>query len=170
MSLMYSKGLKVGAPLPEFELANYGQVGESVLSFSACLGEKGIVLFFICNHCPYVQIIESSIIAFAHEYLKKGIGVVAISANDAQAYPTDGPKYMQAQALAKGYPFPYLYDETQQVARAYDIQCTPECIVGDAYSHCVYHGRFDEADPSNGIVSDARWSSADSSTKIKSWL
>ncbi|WP_304616181.1 thioredoxin family protein [Paracoccus sp. (in: a-proteobacteria)] len=106
-------------------------------------GPRGTLVMFICNHCPYVQSILDRILRDAAELQKAGIGVVGISANDAEAYPEDAPDRMKALAEARGFTFPYLHDETQQVARAYGAECTPDFFGYNAEGRLQYRGRLD---------------------------
>jgi peroxiredoxin len=105
---------------------------------------------FICNHCPYVKHIRSEFVEFAKEYQARGVAVVAISSNDAESYPEDGPAQMAAEIKDAGYTFPYLYDETQDVAKAYRAACTPDFFLFDRDRRLVYRGQFDDSRPSNG--------------------
>ena len=106
---------------------------------------------FICNHCPFVIHIESVLVELAKEYQQQGVEFIAISANDVNEYPQDSPDLMQARAHEHGYSFPYLYDETQAVAKSYDAACTPDFFVFDAHLKCAYRGQFDDSRPSNQI-------------------
>jgi len=105
---------------------------------------------FICNHCPYVKLLENDFAAFGSECLEKGVGVVAISANDADNYPEDAPDKMAELAARLEYPFAYLYDESQATAKAYEAACTPDLYLFDANKRCVYRGQYDDARPGNG--------------------
>ncbi len=107
------------------------------------------VVMFLCNHCPYVIHVNSKITALATEYQKKGVVFLAISSNDIENYPQDGPDLMKETALKEGYPFPYLYDASQEVARAYDAACTPDFYVFDAEMSLAYRGRLDDSRPGN---------------------
>ena len=109
-----------------------------------------LVVMFICNHCPYVQHIRAGLAAFGRDYQPKGVGVVALSANDVADYPEDSPAKMKAEAKAAGYTFPYLFDETQAVAKAYRAACTPDLYVFDRSRKLVYRGQFDDSRPGNG--------------------
>ncbi|MFC2967465.1 thioredoxin family protein [Acidimangrovimonas pyrenivorans] len=113
------------------------------LSFADIAGPKGTLVMFICNHCPYVKAVIDRIIRDAKDLQALGIGVVAISSNDAVAYPQDGFAAMAAEAERHGFPFPYLYDESQEVARAYDAVCTPDFFGFDATGGLQYRGRLD---------------------------
>lgn len=104
---------------------------------------------FICNHCPYVQHVNSQIVKLANDYLSKGIAFIAISSNDVNAYPEDSPEKMKIYAERFNYPFPYLFDETQEVAMAYDAACTPDFYIFDGKMTCVYRGQLDDSRPGN---------------------
>lgn len=118
-------------------------------------GPRGTLVMFICNHCPYVQSIIDRVVRDAKVMQKAGIGVVAISANDVSAYPQDGPERMKDMARQHGFPFPYLYDESQQVARAYGAECTPDFFGYNADGELQYRGRFDASQRNSGPA-DAR--------------
>lgn len=147
MALTESNAFTNGTLAPEFSLPD--TVSGKTLSLQQLKGEKGTVVMFICNHCPYVVYLNEAIVDLAKDYQKKGIGFIAISSNDVENYPQDGPLLMKAHALKLGYTFPYLYDETQEVARAYDAACTPDFYVFDAELKATYHGQFDGSRPGN---------------------
>jgi thiol-disulfide isomerase/thioredoxin len=109
---------------------------------------------FICNHCPYVKHVQGQLVAVAHDYQPKGVSFVAINANDADQYPDDGPDRMAAVAAEQGYPFPYLHDQTQDVARAYGAVCTPDLFVYDGDLALAYRGRLDASTPGNAQPND----------------
>ena len=146
--LVKSNPLKRGTKAPDFTLLN--TVSDKVLSLSEVKGAKGTVVMFICNHCPFVLHVNNELVRLAKDYEKKGIGFVAISSNDVNYVPQDGPAYMKRHAARIGYPFPYLYDETQEIAKAYDAVCTPDFYVFDQDLASVYHGQLDNARPGNG--------------------
>lgn len=106
---------------------------------------------FICNHCPYVIHVRSELILLANDYLKKGVGFVAISSNDVVNYPDDAPERMKELALKEKFPFPYLYDESQEIAKEYNAACTPDFMLFDENELCVYRGRLDESRPNSGV-------------------
>jgi len=108
-----------------------------------------LVVAFICNHCPFVKHIRQGFAEFAREYREEGVGVVAINANDARGYPADRPEAMAEEKGAMGYVFPYLYDESQDVAKAYRAACTPEFYVFDRDRRLAYRGQFDDSRPGN---------------------
>lgn len=133
--------LKFGDQAPEFNLK--GVDGKSY-ELSAVKGQKGTAVIFSCNHCPYVKAYEDRMIALAREYGPKGVTFVLINANDAAKYPDDSFENMIKRAKEKNYPFPYLYDETQQIARAYGAQRTPEIFLFDSSLKLRYHGTIDD--------------------------
>ncbi len=117
-------------------------------------GKKGTLIIFICNHCPFVIHINPTIVSLAKEYQAKGIAFIAISSNDAIKYPMDGPDRMKQHAAQEGYTFPYLYDKTQEVAKAYGATCTPDLFLYDADLKLYYHGQLDSSRPGNGLDCD----------------
>lgn len=129
-----------GQPAIDFALPG---VDGKTRRLADCVGPKGLLVMFICNHCPYVKAVRERMIRDARELADLGIGVVAINSNDAQAYPDDSFEAMKATAEQYGYPFPYLFDETQQVARAYDAVCTPDFFGYNADLQLQYRGRLD---------------------------
>ena len=141
-----------GAPAPDFRLPD--TTGRMV-SYADVAGPRGTLVMFICNHCPYVQAVIGRIVRDARDLAALGIGVVAISSNDVSAYPQDGPEAMRAEAARHGFPFPYLYDERQDVARAYGAVCTPDFFGYDASGGLQYRGRLD-ASGRNPAPPDAR--------------
>ena len=141
-----------GAPLHDFTLP--GTDGRDY-SLDEIVGSKGTLIMFICNHCPYVQSIIDRIVRDARELQQAGVGVVAISANDVGAYPQDGPEQMKAKTEKHGFTFPYLYDETQQVARSYGAECTPDFFGYNSDGELQYRGRLD-ASRREATAPDAR--------------
>jgi peroxiredoxin len=139
--------IPLGSTAPAFSLID--TVSEKNLSLSSLKGKKGTVIMFICNHCPYVKLLNEAIVKAANDYQAQGIAFVAISSNDVQQYPDDGPDQMKIVAKQVGYSFPYLFDETQEVARAYDAACTPDFFVYDKDLKLAYRGQFDDARPGN---------------------
>lgn len=120
-------------------------------SLDDLISSKGTVIIFMCNHCPYVKHILPSLLAVARDYIPKGIAFVGINSNDPVAYPEDSPDEMKRLAEAMDFPFPYLFDETQEVARQYSATCTPDLFVFDSERRLVYRGQFDASRPSNDI-------------------
>lgn len=113
--------------------------------------QKGLLIMFICTHCPYVKHVEKGLAALGNDYDGKGIGILAISSNDADTYPDDSPDGLKQQAQRLGFRFPYLYDETQNVAKAYHAACTPDLFLFDGNMKLVYRGQFDSSRPNSGI-------------------
>jgi peroxiredoxin len=143
-----SNMLPLGTLAPDFHLPD--TVSGRTLSLAQVRGERATVVMFLCNHCPYVKHVQGELLRLAANYQPRGVGLVAISSNDVAKYPEDGPEEMAQLARQLGYSFPYLYDETQEVARAYDVACTPDFYVFDAQLRCVYRGRLDDSTPGNG--------------------
>ena len=144
MARTYSNIFRKGASAPYFTLPDV--ISGKILSLSDVRGEKGTVISFICNHCPFVLHINEELVRLGNEYKAKGIGFAAISSNDIEKYPQDAPDLMKAQAEKLGYSFPYLYDETQSSA-LYDAACTPDLYVFDVDLKAVYHGQLDDSRP-----------------------
>lgn len=141
--------LPLGTPAPDFRLPD--TVTGASFNRHDVAGEKATLVMFICNHCPFVKHVLDGIVALANDYREQGVGVVAISANDATSYPEDSPENMRALAREKNFPFPYLYDQSQEVARAYQAVCTPDFFLFDDELACVYRGRMDAATPGNDV-------------------
>ena len=144
-----SNMLPLGTSAPPFEL--FDSVSGDVLSLSNLRGEKGTVIMFICNHCPFVVHVNPELSKMAKTYQEKGISFIAISSNDVVNYPQDAPHLMARTAEEAAYPFPYLYDETQEVARAYDAACTPDFYLFNESLALIYRGQLDDSRPGNGI-------------------
>jgi peroxiredoxin len=148
MARTLSTMLPLQTRAPDFTLPD--AVSGARRSRDAVRGPAGLLVMFICNHCPYVQHVNSELVRLARDVMPKGLGIVAISSNDARAYPEDGPDAMRDTAVRLGYPFPYLFDATQDVARAYDAACTPDFFLFDRALDLVYRGRLDDSTPGNG--------------------
>ena len=148
MARTESNPFPIGTKAPEFTLIN--TVDDQLVSLQNAKGKRGTVVLFICNHCPFVIHVNPELVKLANEYQEKGIGFIAISSNDVVNYPQDAPKFMKEVAEKWNYPFPYLYDEAQEVAKAYDAACTPDFYVFDADLKSVYHGQLDDSRPGNG--------------------
>ena len=144
-----SNMLPLGTKAPYFELIN--TVSDTILSLNDLKGNKGTVVMFICNHCPFVIHVNQALVNLANDYANKGIGFIAISSNDVENYPQDSPENMKIHAERESYPFPYLYDESQAVARAYDAACTPDLYLFDSELKLTYRGQLDDSRPGNGI-------------------
>ncbi len=149
MVLTPSTMVTLGTEAPPFTLLD--AVSQNKRSLAELKGAKGTLVMFICNHCPFVKHIQSELAHFGNDYKNKDISIIAINANDAEEYPEDSPANMRAIAQRFGYPFPYLYDETQQVAKSYQAACTPDFFLFDKQLHLVYRGQFDDSRPSNSI-------------------
>ncbi|WP_425420214.1 thioredoxin family protein [Phaeodactylibacter xiamenensis] len=149
MALTESKMMRLGTVAPNFSLEDT-VTGETV-QLGDVESPHGTVIFFLCNHCPYVIHVNPELVRLANAYKKKGIGFAAISSNDAVQYPQDGPEAMKQTAAKVGYPFPYLYDKTQEVAKAYDAACTPDIFVFDGRGRLYYRGRLDGSRPNNDM-------------------
>ena len=147
MAFTESNMLDLGLKAPDFNLPD--TVSGKNLNLSAVKGEKGTVVMFLCNHCPYVIYVNPEINRIVADYKGQGIGFVGISSNDVVNYPQDGPVEMTRHAAETGYDFPYLYDESQDVAKAYDAACTPDFYLFDADLTLVYRGRIDDSRPGN---------------------
>jgi len=142
-----SNMLALGTKAPEFEL--YDTVTDKTFDIEALKGPKGILIMFICNHCPFVKHVNSEIAKLGEEYQAKGFGIVAVSSNDVENYPDDSPELMKKAAQKEGYTFPYLYDEDQSVAKAYDAACTPDFFLFDENLELAYRGQLDDSRPGN---------------------
>lgn len=149
MSRTPSNMLPLGTQAPDFILLDI--VSEQQMTLQELKGLKGTVIMFICNHCPFVKHVNAQISQLAKDYQTKGINCIAISSNDIENYPQDAPHLMKENALLQGLIFPYLYDETQKVAKAYDAACTPDFYVFDEKLKLVYRGQLDDSRPENGI-------------------
>lgn len=149
MAATPSAMIALGTKAPDFTLP--GTVSGRMMSLSELKSDRATVVMFICNHCPYVKHINSELVKFGNDYKAKGVSLVAISSNDVQQYPDDGPEAMKDAAESLGYPFPYLFDETQEVARAYNAACTPDFYIFDGNLDLVYRGQFDGARPKNDV-------------------
>lgn len=149
MSLTFSQEFPIGDKAPDFKLLevssqkhhSYSDLGSGMIT----------VVMFICNHCPYVKYIREKLVDVADKYISEGVSFIAISSNDAENFPDDSPEKMKALAAEYNFPFPYLYDETQEVAKAYLAACTPDFYIFNEASECIYHGRFDASNHKNGL-------------------
>lgn len=141
--------LPLGTLAPDFQLPNV--VTGEVDHLMDLRSPEATVIMFICNHCPYVKHIQYHLVDFAKHYMKKNVSFIAISSNDAEAYPEDAPEKMRQLALELDFPFPYLYDESQTIAKAYDAACTPDFYIFDEQLKCVYRGRYDASRPGQDL-------------------
>ncbi|MEN9908190.1 MAG: hypothetical protein RLZZ540_1339 [Bacteroidota bacterium] len=145
-----SNMLELGTQAPEFYLKDTKSNTEH-FSFADLKGTKGTLVFFICNHCPFVHHVMDEVVRIANDYRVQGIGIIAISSNDVVNYPQDAPELMTEYAFENNFEFPYLYDETQEVAKAYNAACTPDFYLFDQQNKLVYRGQLDDSRPGNGI-------------------
>ena len=141
--------LPLGTIAPAFNLAD--TVSGKKLSLSELKSDKITLVMFICNHCPFVKHVNPELVRLAKEYMPKGVSFIAINSNDIASNPDDAPDKMTERAKELGYPFPYLFDATQEVAKAYDAACTPDFFIFDADLKLVYRGQLDDSRPSNTI-------------------
>jgi peroxiredoxin len=140
--------LALGTRAPDFSLLN---VDGRVVSRDDFRGAPALLVIFMCNHCPYVIHVADELARLTREYLDKGVAIVGINANDPASHPQDSPEQMIHEAEARGYAFPYLFDETQEVAKAYRAACTPDFFLFDAQQRLVYRGQMDDSRPESGI-------------------
>jgi peroxiredoxin len=149
MALTESNMIGLGTEAPEFTLLD--TLSGKNLSLTQAKGSKGTVIVFSCNHCPFVLHVNDELIAVAHDYKTKGINFILISSNDIDNYPQDSPQKMKELGENLHYPFPYLYDESQLIAKAYNAACTPDIYLFDAALKLFYRGRLDGSRPGNNI-------------------
>jgi len=146
--------MPLGTKAPDFKLID--PVTSKMVSLENIRGKKGTVVMFICNHCPFVIHVNEEIVRVANDYRINDFGFVAISSNDIENYPDDSPDKMVIIAQKNDYTFPYLYDETQEVAKAYDAACTPDFYLFDAELKLIYRGQLDHSRPGNSIQTNGR--------------
>jgi peroxiredoxin len=139
--------LKLGTPAPEFSLPDTDGRIVSLSDF----GDQPVLVMFLCNHCPYVKHVADKLATLAKEYQQRGVAVVAINSNDVASHPDDHPDRMREEKERRGYTFPYLYDESQEVAKAYRAACTPDFFLFDKRRRLVYRGQLDDSRPSNDV-------------------
>jgi peroxiredoxin len=154
MAETLSTMLPLGTRAPDFTLPDV--CTNKALSLTELRSDIATVIMFICNHCPYVIHIQHKLASIAKDYQQKGVAFIAINSNDAAAYPADSPEKMKLTAETNHYTFPYLYDETQKIAHAYQAACTPDFYVFDSTLSCVYRGRFDDSTPGNHKLATGR--------------
>ena len=148
MALTPSTMLALGTPAPYFSLPDTNGKTVSLADFAEC---EALLVMFICNHCPFVIHVREQLAQLGRDYQAKGVGVVAINSNDVANYPADNPEKMKQEAANAGYTFPYLYDEIQSVAKAYNAACTPDFYVFGPDGRLAYRGQLDESRPNSGI-------------------
>ncbi len=149
MSLTPSNMMPLGAKAPYFNLID--TISLKMVSLDSISGKRGTVVMFICNHCPFVIHVNEEIVRISNDYRINGFGFVAISSNDVVNYPEDSPEKMLLTAEKNDYTFPYLYDETQEIAKAYDAACTPDFYLFDSELKLIYRGQLDNSRPGNMI-------------------
>lgn len=147
MAKTESAMLALGTTAPSFALIDV--VSQKLVTLEKAKGKVATIIAFICNHCPYVKHIQEELPRLANDFSKLGVAMIAINANDVSQYPDDSPEQMRITAQSLGFPFPYLYDETQEVALAYQARCTPDFFVFDHHLELVYRGQLDDARPAN---------------------
>ena len=149
MAAVNSTMLPLGTKAPDFRLPD---PAGKIVSRTDFEKSAALLVIFICNHCPYVKHIRSELAKLGRDYMPRGVAMVGISSNDVANYPADNPEKMAAEAKAAGYTFPYLYDATQEVAKAYRAACTPDIFLFDKEHRLVYRGQLDDSRPGNGIL------------------
>ncbi len=149
MTLVASTMLSHGTEAPDFSLPDV--VSGETVTLKSSAGPKGLLVMFICRHCPYVKHIEQELARIGKDYADSGVGIVAISSNEIDGYPDDAPDKLKVQAEDLGFVFPYCYDETQETARAFTASCTPDFFLFDADLKLVYRGQFDDSRPGNDL-------------------
>jgi peroxiredoxin len=147
MSATVSNMVPLGTKAPEFNLLD--TTTGSFKSLNDLKSDKATVIMFICNHCPFVKHVDEQLVKLSTEYMAKGVAFIAISSNDVDHYPQDAPSLMTKEASKLGYPFPYLYDETQEIAKAYQAACTPDYFIFNGAMKCAYRGQLDDSRPGN---------------------
>ena len=154
MALTESNMLPLGTKAPNFHLQD--TVSGNYYALQDLKSERATVIMFICNHCPYVIHVNPEMVKIANEYKSRGVSFIAVSSNDVGAYPEDGPDKMSIVAKVLKFPFPYLYDKRQEMARAYDAACTPDFYVFDGDLKLAYRGRIDASRPGNDTILDGK--------------
>ena len=148
MARTFSTMLEIGTRAPGFSLPDPSDVEYTLESFSS---SRALLVVFMCNHCPFVIHIREGLAAFARDYADRNLAVVGINSNDPEHYPADSPAKMAEEIEIAGYEFPYVFDESQEVAKAYRAACTPDFFLFDSERRLVYRGQFDDSRPGNGI-------------------
>ena len=149
-----SNMVSLGTTAPNFKLPDV--ISQKMVSLEETKGLNGTLIMFICNHCPYVKHVNATIVNLAKKYKQNGINFIAISSNDVENYPEDSPKLMKVNAVENNYIFPYLYDESQEIAKLYDAACTPDFYLYDSDLLLVYRGQLDDSRPGNGLSCDGK--------------
>jgi len=149
MAAVESTMLALGTPAPDFQLPDV--VSGKTISLDRFAGSNGLLVMFLCPHCPYVKHVQQGLAAMAHDYAAAPLGIVAISSNDVEQFPEDGPDGLRQMAAELGFDFPYCYDESQESAKQYSAACTPDFFLFDESRKLVYRGQFDSSRPGNDI-------------------
>jgi peroxiredoxin len=149
MAAVESTMLELGTPAPDFSLPDV--ISGTVITLETFAGRKAVLVMFLCPHCPYVKHIQARLAALLREYAGSPLGIVAISSNDVAQFPEDNPDGLRAQARELGFQFPYCYDESQAVAKAYRAACTPDFFLFDEGRKLVYRGQMDSSRPGNDV-------------------
>ena len=149
-----SNMVSLGTIAPNFKLPDV--ISQKIISLEQIKGLNGTLIMFICNHCPYVKHVNKTIVNLAKKYKQDEINFIAISSNDVKNHPEDSPKLMKVNAVENNYNFPYLYDESQDIAKSYDAACTPDFYLYDSNLFLVYRGQLDDSRPGNGINCDGK--------------
>ncbi len=149
MALTPSTMLSLGTEAPSFQLPDV--VSEQNISLDTFANQKGLLVMFICQHCPFVKHVKHELAKIGDDYISQGLGIVAISANDVANHPDDSPEKLKLMAQTEGFNFPVCYDETQAIAKAYQAACTPDFFLFDAQKKLVYRGQLDDSRPGNNI-------------------
>ncbi len=152
MASTESTMLELGTSAPDFNLPNTNpNYAAEQLALADVRDAKALLVMFVCNHCPYVIHLREALVQLANDYQNEGLQVVAISSNSAKSHPQDGPEAMREEAINQHFPYPYLFDETQEVAKAYKAACTPDFFLFDGDAKLAYRGRFDGSRPKNDL-------------------
>jgi peroxiredoxin len=149
MARVTSSMKPLGSLAPDFSLPDV--VSGHIVSLSSAAGPKGLLTMFICRHCPFVQHVQDELARVGRDYADRGVGIIAVSANDESGFPEDRPEKLAEMAKQLGFTFPFLFDASQDVARAFDAQCTPDFFLFDAGRRLVYRGQLDDSRPGNGV-------------------
>ena len=149
-----SNMVSLGTTAPNFKL--HDVISQKMVSLEETRGLNGTLIMFICNHCPYVKHVNATIVNLAKKYKQDGINFIAITTTDVENYPEDSPKLMKVNAVENNYVFPYLYDESQEIAKSYDAACTPDFYLYDSDLLLVYRGQLDDSRPGNGLSCDGK--------------
>lgn len=149
MAMVESTMLPLGTAAPAFALPSV--MSGEIITLDTFVDDPALLVMFICRHCPFVKHVEQELARIGKDYISQGLGIVAISANSLQTHPQDGPEHLKTQAEEVGFTFPYCFDETQAVAKAYTAACTPDFFVFDQAKTLVYRGQLDDSRPSNGV-------------------